>query len=62
MFASGRIYFWGESGKVYVIAPEKKFKLLAENDMKRGDSGDPAVTGEALILRTENHLYRIEQK
>jgi hypothetical protein len=36
--------------------------LLAENQLDGGFRASPAVAGKALFLRTESHLYRIEQR
>lgn len=63
IFADGRIYIPSQEGVTHVIAPEKEFKLLAENKLD-GDGGNstPAVAGKAIFLRTATHLYRIEKK
>ena len=58
----GRIYFFDEDGTTRVIeANESEFKLLAENKLDAGFMASPAVHGDALILRTKTHLYRIER-
>ncbi len=56
----GRIYFFDQDGKTTVIAPERKLKILAVNQLDDGFMASPAVSGKALILRTRTHLYRIE--
>ncbi|HMJ89005.1 MAG TPA: PQQ-binding-like beta-propeller repeat protein [Candidatus Acidoferrum sp.] len=62
LFANGRIYLFNEEGKATVIAPGRDFKKLAENTLeKSGFMASPAVTDNALILRTRNHLYRVEE-
>ncbi len=58
--AAGRIYFFSEEGKTTVIAAEREFRKLAENQLEGGFMASPAVSGRALILRTRTHLYRIE--
>ena len=55
-----RIYFFDHDGKTTVIAPDRKLKILAVNQLDDGFMASPAVTGKALILRTKTHLYRIE--
>ena len=57
----GRVYFFDQEGKTTVIAPERKLKVLAVNQLDDGFMASPAVTGKALILRTKTHLYRIER-
>ena len=58
--AGNRIYFFSEEGKTTVIAARREFKVLAENNLDDGFMASPAVAGDALILRTKSHLYRIE--
>ena len=60
IFANGHAYFFNEQGKTTVIAPGREFKMVAENKLDGGFMASPAVTDNALILRTKTHLYRIE--
>lgn len=60
LLADGHIYFFAEDGKCTVIDAGKEFKKLAENPLKGVFKASPAVSGNALFLRTETHLYRIE--
>jgi outer membrane protein assembly factor BamB len=62
LLADGRIYASDYKGKTTVFAPEREFRLLAENQLDGGFRASPAVAGKALFLRTESHLYRIEQR
>ena len=59
--AEGRIYFFSEEGKTTVIAADREFKRLAENQLGDGFMASPAVSGKALFLRTRTELYRIEE-
>jgi len=59
--APGRLYFFSEEGKTTVVAAERQFKVLAENTLESGFMASPAVVGNALILRTKTHLYRLEE-
>lgn len=59
--AGGRIYLFSEDGKTTVIAAAREYKVLAENQLDEGFMASPAVAGDALILRTRTHLYRIEE-
>jgi outer membrane protein assembly factor BamB len=43
-----------------VLAPGRKFKLLAENKLDDGFMASPAVAGKSLFLRTKTNLYRVE--
>jgi outer membrane protein assembly factor BamB len=60
LYGAGRIYVCSEEGKVAVLASGREFKLLAENKLDGGFMASPAVSGNALFLRTKTDLYRIE--
>ncbi|MBL9126549.1 MAG: PQQ-binding-like beta-propeller repeat protein [Verrucomicrobiales bacterium] len=60
MIADGRIYFFSEEGKSAVVATAREYKKLAENTLGDGFMASPAVHGNALILRSRTHLYRVE--
>lgn len=55
-----RIYAFSLSGKTTVLRAGRAFEKLSENALDAGFMASPAVTGDALILRTKTHLYRIE--
>jgi outer membrane protein assembly factor BamB len=57
--APDRIYLFSEEGKTIVIAAGKEFKTLSENQLGDGFMASPAVSGNALFLRSRTHLYRI---
>ena len=57
--SNGRIYFFSEEGKATIIVAGPEFKKLAVNQLDTGFMASPAVHGDALILRTKSHLYRI---
>ena len=42
-------------------APGREFHRLAENQLDERLMATPAVTGNALILRSKTHLYRLEE-
>lgn len=58
--ADGKIYFSNREGKTAVVRAGREFELLAENHLDGQIFASPAVVGDALILRTDAHLYRIE--
>lgn len=62
LFADGRVYIFSQEGKTLVIEPGTKYKPLAENQLDAGFMASPAIAGKALYLRTETHLYRVEEK
>ena len=61
IYAGGRIYLFSEKNLATVLAPGREFHLLAENQLDGRLMATPAVTGNALILRSQTHLYRIEE-
>ena len=61
LLVGDRLYFQNEEGKTTVVAAADEFKVLAENELESGYMASPAVDGNALILRTKTHLYRIEE-
>lgn len=60
LHAARRIYFQSEDGVGTVIEAAKTFRQLARNDLEERTLASYAVTGDALLIRTEKHLYRIE--
>ena len=62
MYIAGRIYLFNREGLTTVIEPGDAFKKLGESKLDAGHMATPAVVGDALIVRTETHLYRIESK
>ncbi|MBG89080.1 MAG: quinonprotein alcohol dehydrogenase [Verrucomicrobiales bacterium] len=59
VYANGRIYISNEDGTTFVLAAKPDFKVLAENKLEEGCMASPAIDGDAIILRTKTHLYRI---
>ncbi len=59
--ANGRIYCFDQEGKTTVVQASRKYKVLAENQLDEGFMASPAVSGNALFVRTRTHLYRIEE-
>jgi outer membrane protein assembly factor BamB len=60
LVAAGKLYFFDESGKTTVIEAAGKFQSVAVNKLDAGCMASPAVSGNALLVRTKTHLYRIE--
>lgn len=61
LYADGKLYFPNQEGNTIVLAAGKEYKLLAENKLDIGCTASPAVVGNALILRTRTHVYRVEK-
>jgi len=58
--APGRIYAFNEDGVTSVLAAGRKADMLAENTLDERIMATPAIVGDAMILRSEGHLFRIE--
>ena len=61
-FADGRIYLLDEEGTTTVIAPGKTFEKLATSKLDGRTLATPAFLDQAIYLRTDKDLYRIEKK
>ncbi len=59
IYAAGRIYFFDEGGKTTVIEAAPEYRVIAVNELDEGFMASPAVSENALYLRTKTHLYRI---
>jgi len=60
IYADGRIYCCSQQGKTTVLKAGRTFEVLATNTLESGFMASPAVSGNALFLRTKTDLYRIE--
>jgi outer membrane protein assembly factor BamB len=60
--AAGRIYFQSEEGTGTVVKAGRKFEILARNPMSERTLASYAAVDGALFLRTEEHLYRFEER
>jgi outer membrane protein assembly factor BamB len=60
IYADGRLYFCSQQGVTTVLKPGRTFSVLATNTLAGSFMACPAVDGQALILRTKTHLYRVE--
>ena len=60
--APGRIYLFDQAGVTTVLEASDTFKVLASNKLDGGFMASGAVAGDALVLRTKTHLYRVEDK
>jgi outer membrane protein assembly factor BamB len=59
---NGRVFCLSEEGKTYVVKAGDTFELLQTNALEEMAQATPAIVGERLLLRTENHLYSIRRK
>ena len=60
-WADGKIYLSNEAGATFVIAPGDKYELLTTNSLDGRTLASPAFVGHAIYLRSDTHLYCIEE-
>lgn len=61
VLVNGLLYLCSEEGKVTVLKPNAKLDLVKVNRLKGEIKASPAIAGNAIYIRTDTHLYRIEQ-
>ncbi|MGB7347809.1 MAG: PQQ-binding-like beta-propeller repeat protein [Pirellulaceae bacterium] len=61
VLVDNKIFYTNEAGLTTVISIGRDYKVLAENDLGERTLASAAVDGNALIIRTANAIYRIEQ-
>lgn len=59
LYADGRIYLFSREGETAVLEPGTTFKLIATNKLDGQIMATPAAIDGALIVRTDQALYRI---
>jgi outer membrane protein assembly factor BamB len=59
VLAEGRIYMVNEAGTTFVLRADRKFQLLAKNDLSERALASPALDNGAIFIRTESHLWKI---
>src|SRR5687768_3353027 len=58
--AGDRVYFFSEDGRTFVLQAGREYQVLATNKLGDGFMATPAVIGNAFVLRSRTHLYRVE--
>jgi outer membrane protein assembly factor BamB len=62
ILCGNRIYCFSIKGDAVVFSAQPKFKILSRGKYESGFMATPAVTGNALILRTKTAVYRVERE
>lgn len=62
IFAAGRLYFTDRDGTTAVLQAGATGKILATKKLGDGVDASPIALGKQLILRSEHHLWCIEEK
>ena len=58
--AGGRIYFQSEEGTAVIVKAAKSFEKLATNELGERSLASLAVGNDALFIRTEKHLFKVQ--
>lgn len=61
LYAGGRLYFCSKEGLTRVVEPGDKPRVVASRKLGTGILASPVAVDGALYIRTESHLYRIEE-
>ncbi len=61
-FVGGRLLFHSKEGETTVLKPGRKFEILARNKLDGAHHASAAVSDDALFLRTEKAIYKIEEQ
>ncbi|MEM9283704.1 MAG: PQQ-binding-like beta-propeller repeat protein [Verrucomicrobiota bacterium] len=56
------VYFFDQDGLCTVIKASREMEIISENHLAEGMMASPAVSGDALIIRTRSHLYKISDQ
>ena len=59
---TGKLYFASEDGDVFVIKAGSTFELLARNSMGEVVMATPAIGGNMIIIRGQNHVFGIGER
>jgi outer membrane protein assembly factor BamB len=56
---NGKVFALSEEGDTYVIEAGEEYRLLGVNSLGEFSMATPAIVGDRLLIRTQNHLYSI---
>lgn len=62
LFAGGHLYFCNREGGTKVVLPGDEPQVVATNKLEDAIYASPIAVDGALYIRTETHLYRIEER
>lgn len=60
--ADGKLYYTSEYGEIYVVKADRKFEILAINDMKIECMATPAISEGVIFWRTRNEIVAVGGK
>jgi outer membrane protein assembly factor BamB len=60
-FANGKIYAQSEQGETIVVEPASEFREVSRSQIGDKTFASYAIAGQAIYLRTERALFRLQQ-
>ena len=60
--ADGKLYYTSEYGEIYVVKADRKFEILAINDMEIECMATPAISEGVIFWRTRNEIIAVGRK
>jgi outer membrane protein assembly factor BamB len=60
LLADGKIYFCNREGETTVLTPGSKYQKLGSGQLEGSILASPIAVGQALYIRTDKALYRVE--
>ncbi len=58
----GKVYFASETGDVVVVKADRTANILARNTLDGRIVASPAISGQSIFIRTDDHLYCVAGK
>jgi len=62
IIVEGKIYLFGDNGKVFIFSATGDFKLINSFDTNEATYASPAFTDKKIVVRTANSIYCVEAK
>jgi outer membrane protein assembly factor BamB len=62
VYANGNIYFNSTRGETTVIRAGRELNIVSENIIDGEIWATPAFLRNSILIRTDNHIYRIEDE
>jgi hypothetical protein len=59
---NAKVFVLSEEGDTFVIDSTEEYKLLGVNSLGEFSMASPAIVGDRLLIRTQNHLYSIRNR
>ena len=60
LYSNGKIFLTDETGKTFIFDADKKFNLIATNELEEQTLASPVVCNDSILIRTEMGLWRID--